>query len=297
MVKSAIICTPCLNALDTAYSFKRKCLHTEEKIMSYASYSGCTPEFINISDVVQHEENTRESASSNLEDVHYPITQIIEGDVDIKPNISEDPLSISPVTYSNVSIKLEKPDEPNDEIFSNPYLPKIPYGGPEVDVMVVGGYKPQNFDDNLLHSLQDVKTGLYSCGQCRESFVLLSDYQAHLTVHMETRAFPCTLCERRFVRKDKLTLHMRIHTGEKPFNCTECGRCFSRKDKLKNHMRTHTGEKPHQCILCQKSFARKDKMNNHMRSQHWLALANLEISVVKTEVKPEQKVSVNNVCQ
>ncbi|KAF5301086.1 hypothetical protein FQA39_LY10905 [Lamprigera yunnana] len=158
--------------------------------------------------------------------------------------------------------------EPNINVT---YPSRLPFS-PEFDVVLKST------------SAEDVDSGYsnqFCCTYCPESFEQQSNLKAHVDMHIASRPYECGECNKRFLRKDKLMLHTRVHTGEKPFKCTICERSFSRKDKMNNHMRTHTGEKPHQCILCQKCFSRKDKMNTHMRSKHWLALANLEITVVK----------------
>ncbi|KAF2893350.1 hypothetical protein ILUMI_12821 [Ignelater luminosus] len=299
-----IICMPCSIALNTAYDFKNKCLQTEERISSYVQYVGCSKESVNMFEVVNFNEVNNDSdpqdVKPQLADVHYPITQIIEqdSDVDIKPiiNSCDSEFSQSYVHESKnfgANIKVQSENSACQPInnsleFS---LPDNVIFSPELDVEV-RGYRSSKIDifnegtnsslvNNCMETNENLAEVKLECPYCSKTFLHTSELDAHVSSHMENRPLKCTECERRFVRKDKLQLHMRTHTGEKPFECTLCGRCFSRKDKLNNHMRTHTGEKPHQCILCLKSFARKDKMNTHMKSQHWLMLANLEITVVK----------------
>lgn len=295
---------PCSDALNSAYDFKNKCLKTEERISSYVQYTGCSRESANMFDVVNFNEITNDSdpqdVKPQLADIHYPITQIIEqdSDIDIKPIIdscdsefSQSYIHGSKNFGTNIIVQSENSDYHSINNGMEFSLPDNVIFSPELDVEVRGytGGKTDIFtqgtNSNLVIDNMETNESLteitLECPYCSKTFLHTSELDAHVSSHMENRPLKCTECERRFVRKDKLQLHMRTHTGEKPFECTLCGRCFSRKDKLNNHMRTHTGEKPHQCILCLKSFARKDKMNTHMKSQHWLALANLEITVVK----------------
>lgn len=217
--------------------------------------------------------------------MQYPITQIIEEDSEIDvERAKKDKLG------NNLKNTSKHQNLHTKYGVSKKSATQIPFS-PELDVEITE-YKCASA---ILSQNQTTGSKSLSneCIFCQKSFQSISELETHTSTHIEQKPFKCTVCEKGFVRKDKLMLHMRVHTGEKPFKCSECGRCFSRKDKLNNHIRTHTGEKPHQCILCQKSFARKDKMNSHMKSQHWLALTNLEITVVKNETNNTQLVQQN----
>ncbi|VVC93579.1 unnamed protein product [Leptidea sinapis] len=78
----------------------------------------------------------------------------------------------------------------------------------------------------------------------------------------------CETCGKQFSRRGALVRHERVHSGAKPFVCRICQRAFSQKEVLRRHEHTHKAQRPHACSACDKSFAQPASLRAHRQTAH-----------------------------
>ncbi|KAL7744277.1 hypothetical protein ACLKA6_001676 [Drosophila palustris] len=83
----------------------------------------------------------------------------------------------------------------------------------------------------------------FQCEQCPARFLSAGELKGHQVMHTSDRNFPCRFCERTYVNYSGRLRHERTHTNERPFACAQCGKAFTNSYILKNHMLVHTGER------------------------------------------------------
>lgn len=106
----------------------------------------------------------------------------------------------------------------------------------------------------------------FQCEHCPARFLSAGELKGHQVMHTGDRNFPCRYCERTYVNYSGRLRHERTHTNERPFACLQCGKAFTNSYILKNHMLVHTGERMYRCDLCDRSFARPSHLKTHYRS-------------------------------
>lgn len=106
----------------------------------------------------------------------------------------------------------------------------------------------------------------FQCTECGAKFVTKGALKKHLEVHAveRERKYTCEMCGSSFFRKNDIISHIRIHTDERPYKCTECPRAFKQISTYIRHKRIHTGERPYSCHICQKRFVEKSQVNKHL---------------------------------
>ncbi|XP_064101084.1 zinc finger protein 436-like [Macrobrachium nipponense] len=115
---------------------------------------------------------------------------------------------------------------------------------------------------NISESIRGI--GPYKCKICNASFIQVTAFHGHITIHTGEKPFKCDLCRKSFAIKDRLRLHMRIHTGEKPHKCSQCNLTFARRSQVTQHQRVHTGKKDYQCTECNARFASYHTLKGHV---------------------------------
>ncbi|EDW68195.2 LOW QUALITY PROTEIN: uncharacterized protein Dvir_GJ22679 [Drosophila virilis] len=106
----------------------------------------------------------------------------------------------------------------------------------------------------------------FQCEQCSARFLSAGELKGHQVMHTGDRKFPCRYCDRTYVNYSGRLRHERTHTNERPFVCSHCGKAFTNSYILKNHNLVHTGERLFRCDLCERSFSRPTHLKTHYRS-------------------------------
>lgn len=109
--------------------------------------------------------------------------------------------------------------------------------------------------------------GLYSCDECRKTFVFKTWFDAHKARQACGLRATCSLCGAEVVKGGGMSAHMRrVHAGEKRELCSYCPFTAFTKTQVRLHERTHTRDHPFTCHLCPFSAAKKYQLTSHMRT-------------------------------
>jgi len=131
---------------------------------------------------------------------------------------------------------------------------------------VAVGYAPKSISRLANGNVRLNKASTYSCPQCSQVFLVLSQLKQHMRTHNDFRPFKCVQCDKQFKQKSHLVQHVRtVHDGERPHECVECGKAFSRRSHLADHLVIHTRGKVFQCDLCELRFALCSQLTAHQK--------------------------------
>lgn len=106
----------------------------------------------------------------------------------------------------------------------------------------------------------------FVCEICGKKFKTSSQCRIHSkNLHFKTNQYECSFCKQQFIYLEVYKAHLRRHNNEKPFVCEYCSKKFSEQWALKKHTRIHTGEKPYICNVCKKSFSDCSNLIKHKK--------------------------------
>ncbi|KAJ9592461.1 hypothetical protein L9F63_015877 [Diploptera punctata] len=104
----------------------------------------------------------------------------------------------------------------------------------------------------------------FSCNICGKKFHEKNLLRSHQRRYLKQKPLECKVCEKRFTNRSHLNTHLMIHTGEKPYSCSQCGSEFRSNNHLKRHWKLHSGEKSYSCSICNKAFIQKSNYMQHL---------------------------------
>ncbi|XP_046549372.1 LOW QUALITY PROTEIN: zinc finger protein 423-like [Haliotis rubra] len=111
-----------------------------------------------------------------------------------------------------------------------------------------------------------------TCDQCNATFHDLTNFQAHMKLHLESvmTKFTCKQCNQHFQTEDQLENHSSIHylcmTTE--YGCTSCMKLFSKPDELQKHLMDIHAHHLYRCSLCKEIFDSKVNIQVHFAIKH-----------------------------
>ncbi|XP_034827132.1 zinc finger protein 675-like isoform X1 [Maniola hyperantus] len=107
----------------------------------------------------------------------------------------------------------------------------------------------------------------FACSQCPEGFDSAYDLKIHSAIHVKGSKLKCVECDKEFTERTRFRRHIRCHMAStRRWACDSCGKAFAESNALRRHLRVHTGEvkeKNFQCKLCHKKFADKNQLREH----------------------------------
>ncbi|XP_077298578.1 uncharacterized protein LOC143919887 [Arctopsyche grandis] len=236
------ICVHCLNELDIAYEFRRKCEASELTLQQCIKIENIDdPPPVNNSNNI-----TDESIDDDHTDYFDDGLECFEKDHKIEQEkdvrVTKRKNNRTPKSKSRASKTSQKKKE--NEI--------------KVDI------KQQISKDDKSNKRE--KTKKHMCATCGKTFQFHGNLKAHERIHSGDKPFKCTTCNQRFAQSGHLLVHERTHSGVKPYQCDICAKCFTVSHSLKKHIKTHTGEKPYTCIICSKCFSTSYHLSNHFKT-------------------------------
>lgn len=108
----------------------------------------------------------------------------------------------------------------------------------------------------------------YSCEICGKKFKFKSGLILHKAAHSTTPKKTCEVCGKNFFIMASYRKHFAFHANERKFGCETCGKRFNSMDILRVHTRSHTDERPFSCVECGKTFRTSGCVSRHRRIVH-----------------------------
>ncbi|CAH4029944.1 unnamed protein product [Pieris brassicae] len=229
------ICLTCLQELETAYKFRRKCQEVDKELRDKNKHNQNSVKIeLNIDkDLAQDENDNFDNMETDM-DFEVPIEDI-SNKVKAKP------------------VKVKK-------ILVRKKYPKYDYW----KVCEICGKNTRNLATHLESHSTD---RIYSCTICQRTFKFKSGLSLHKATH-EPPKKTCEVCGKKFHIAAQYRRHFQYHANERKFECETCGKRFNSSDILRVHARSHTDERPNACPECGKTFRTGGCVSRHRRIVH-----------------------------
>ncbi|KOB74438.1 Zinc finger protein 1 [Operophtera brumata] len=119
----------------------------------------------------------------------------------------------------------------------------------------------------------------FTCSECGKQFKHAFSLKTHMLVHNDG-TYSCHICYKVLKSKRSLTSHLHRHYKICNYNCEDCGATFVTSAELHNHKMKHgtkknivchivifrhAGEKAYMCTFCDKSFLTGSNLRRHVR--------------------------------
>ncbi|XP_030025991.2 uncharacterized protein LOC115444372 [Manduca sexta] len=243
------ICLNCLQELDNAFKFRRRCQDSDKQFRNNAHNIK-----IEIDRVDENEQGNNYINRNRRDDNDANSTKGFDND-------DMDIFDSEPITntkHEKAVVKAEKRMKRKKR-----RMRKLNYDYSKI-CEICGKHTR-----NLVSHLDAHTTGkTYSCDVCEKRFKFKSGLIIHKAVHDPTPKKTCEVCGKTFHVLAQYRRHFVYHANERKFECETCGKRFNTSDILKVHNRTHTDERPFSCQECGKSFRTAGCVSRHKRIVH-----------------------------
>ncbi|XP_018579715.1 zinc finger protein 425-like [Anoplophora glabripennis] len=258
-----VICNPCYDSLINIYTFKLKCIRTEEKIYAYmeennvrlgegkidlSKVMGSRNSEVEETVIISDSESVQEISGCENEDASVTrIDNVVKNcfDVGERDQRTDKESSSTPVAFLGESYSCAK----------------CPYKTYRKDLL------ERHLQYNCKHP------GCHAC-------IYESARKCHMPRHMfkhrcnKAKGYFCGLCNKFITEKRNLRLHIlyKHSSFTLPYKCTigGCDDTFERKSEFNNHIVTHVSYKPFICQLCKKGFFNETQWDKHLEEDHKL---------------------------
>ncbi|XP_022822824.1 uncharacterized protein LOC111353858 [Spodoptera litura] len=237
------ICLSCLEMLESAYKFRRKCQDIDKMLRGTARR--IKVEMVDKHDLNETHNDDQGDDSHDVDEVEITFDQI-PGDM---------------VQQSENEVKLKVKKEQVRR--KKKKMKKLRYD--YWKICEICGKNTRNLVSHLdTHSTDK----LYSCNVCDKKFKFKSGLIIHKAIHDPTPRKTCEVCGKTFHILAQYRRHFVYHANERKYECETCGKRFNTLDILKVHNRTHTDERPFSCQECGKTFRTAGCVSRHRRIVH-----------------------------
>ncbi|XP_022911123.1 zinc finger protein OZF-like isoform X2 [Onthophagus taurus] len=256
LTESPMICLNCSNLLLTAYTFKRNCLETEDKLKLLISTSSM-------------EEKMQEDIFNQKEELSDD--NFFDDSIKDEPNESdydlESKMDIQMIEGQDIKLYICKFCGKKFSSHRSWYTHFKHHTGRRFNCEICS----EGFDkrSDFINHKQSHR-GMNKCPICGKIFLYKAVLDRHIKQHnnlCEKQVFECNVCGLQTKLKCKLMEHMRIHTGERPFKCLFCNKTFTQSSTLSTHVKgVHSKERPFTCEICGRSYAVRGQYTAHIRT-------------------------------
>lgn len=232
------ICYNCLQELESAYKFRRKCQKADKQFRS-----------------AENKIKLEYQIPVNQDD-----TTFIMGDdmdrTDFEIDTNDKDITISKKQIIS-AVKKEKPMKRRRNIRKSRY--------DYWKICEICGKNTKNLISHLdAHNIEKK----YSCDICDKKFKFKSGLIIHKAIHNPTPRKTCEVCGKTFHILAQYRKHFVYHANERKFECETCGKRFNTLDILRVHNMTHTDERPFTCSECGKTFRTAGCVGRHKKIVH-----------------------------
>lgn len=236
------ICYNCLQELENAYKFRRKCQKADQQLRTIDK---------KIKLEFQESIQNNESFHGNIDD-----NIAVEFGGQTEPDRDDEVRIISKDEIKS-TVKKEKLIRRKKKMRKSRY--------DYWKICEVCGKNTKNLVSHLdTHNIEKK----YSCEVCDKKFKFKSGLIIHKAVHDPTPRKTCEVCGKTFHILAQYRKHFVYHANERKFECETCGKRFNTLDILRVHNMTHTDERPFTCSECGKTFRTAGCVSRHKRIVH-----------------------------
>ncbi|VVC87265.1 unnamed protein product [Leptidea sinapis] len=231
------ICLICLQELESAYKFRRKCQEVDKRLRNTSDNQ------------IKTETSIDDNISLNDEVDHD------HSDEDYKMPVEKKERTKKPKPKIKIEAKMVNRRRKKMAHMKYDYW----------KICEICGKSTRN----LVHHLDSHSSDkLYSCDVCQKKFKFKSGLSIHKAKHDPTPKKTCEVCGKTFHIMAQYRRHYVYHANERKFECETCGKRFHTSDILRVHCRSHTDERPFSCPDCGKTFRTAGCVSRHRRLVH-----------------------------
>lgn len=282
------VCQYCVDELEGAYKFKRKCEEAEKKLLQEkVKLELALQDFANISavenffnEVTEHDIKLEEEDENllNIEPVEpkesSTKTRNIQCEIcqnfylnfsSLKSHYFKSHNNVKPYNCSQCNKQFHikaQVEEHKRKCFKYRQHSKPQPKNPEKNNFAACAICNNAYDVKYLPKhLLDVhckQSKEFECDLCGEKYKAKAGLVEHMKRRHMKSQFACSYCELIFPTSNKKRIHqVRYHTFEYSNRCNVCDLKFVSATEYRRHVTIHTGETNFECSVCGKKFARK----------------------------------------
>lgn len=266
-----IICSNCVEELNSAYSFRLKCVSIDERFGLYCKehIEKNTCKIENVLNDTPGSETTdpdlfhNEYSGCNVLDIMSKSSENQES----KENIIN--INMSNIFKCNICNKVLKTKSTLLKHYVSMHEKRkhignvSGFGAARRYHCTTCSYSTPHSQTLVSHMRTHNGERPYSC-ECGKSFTQSSSLAAHRKTHSTTTYFTCSLCGKQFKHAFTLKNHMRVHENAS-FSCSICFKLLKSKETLQAHMHRHYKICNYNCEDCGDTFVTSAELHNHRR--------------------------------
>lgn len=237
---SSQICYNCLQELENAYKFRRKCQTVYEQFRDYSK---------NIKiEILERNDHVNDAALADDDDM-------VQCDMDDTGKGNE--MNFDPISDKIITEPKTKKETVKKKYNKRKYV--------YWKVCEICGVHTRNLKGHV-DAHNEAKP--YSCEICGKSFKFKNGLSIHKAVHDPVPKITCEVCGKKFHVMAHYRRHNSYHANERKFACDTCDKRFNSAEILRVHKRIHTDERPFDCSECGKTFRTAGCVSRHKRIVH-----------------------------
>ncbi|CAH0548616.1 unnamed protein product [Brassicogethes aeneus] len=255
-----IVCLGCYDNIVNFYSFKLKCMDSENKIKEYIIKNNLVEyNHVNLNCVLNDKKNTNNSFSNKIILAKTAANNFVI--------INGYQNSLINVKSSGDSTKLE-----NSDLLL--YCKKCPFIS--TDALKMSQHKcdfslkKEEKDDllKLTATVKSVTKPVFSCDKCPFHSTNFPSLKQHImSIHEQDEFKYCSQCEYKTTNNLFLKRHILSHSRPSIVKCPHCSYETKDRSNFKKHEFIHTN-KPNQCNFCKYRCVSPYQMRRHIKNMH-----------------------------
>lgn len=246
------LCRKCVEDLNTAYSFRTKCVTIHERFQVYCE---------NLAKIIDITANSElESGKEQFEDSRSEING--QTNTENKTHMKNEENCVCDVCNKVLKTKKSLMKHIVSMHEKRRHAGKVVgFGSARQYHCTTCSYSSPHSQTLVNHMRRHNGERPFKC-ECGKSFTQASSLAAHHKTHSTTTYFTCSECGKQFKHAFSLKTHMQVHNNG-TYSCHICYKVLKSKRSLTSHLHRHLKIYNYNCEDCGDTFVTSAELHNH----------------------------------